>query len=83
MLSAAAAVLAEAERDLDLDLRILHRGRDFRLVGWIAHAAAGDADATVWAKQLVTAPTLSFGMASGMSFDLAAPRRNDGCDAVG
>ena len=40
MISAAPAVLAEAERDLDLDLRILHRGRDFRLVvGWIAHAA--------------------------------------------
>jgi hypothetical protein len=41
--SAAAAVLAEAERDLDLDLRILHSGRDFRLVvKFIAHAASNE-----------------------------------------
>jgi hypothetical protein len=50
--SAAAAALAAAERDLDLDLRIPHRGRVRFVVGWIARAATGDADATVWAKQL-------------------------------
>src|SRR5260370_22002378 len=41
----AVAAFAQAERDFDLDLRILHRARDFGLViGRIARATAGDAD---------------------------------------
>src|SRR6202007_286366 len=42
----AVAALAQPERDLDLDLRRLHRLRHFRLVvGGIARALIGDADA--------------------------------------
>src|SRR5260370_36908888 len=42
----AVAALAEAERDFDLDRRVLHRRRDFGLViGRIARATAGNADA--------------------------------------
>ncbi len=50
----AVAALAETERDLDLDLRVLHRRGYFRLVvGRIARAALGDADAVERDRQLV------------------------------
>src|ERR1700743_3981777 len=49
----AVAALAEAERDLDLDLRLLHRRRDFRLVvGRIARAAVCDANAVEGDREL-------------------------------
>src|SRR5437879_1955867 len=42
----AVAAFAHAERDSDLDFRILHRGRDFLLiVGRVARAAFDDTDA--------------------------------------
>src|SRR3954449_1034672 len=50
----AIAALAEAERDLDRDLRRLHRLRHLSLViGRIACAALGDADAVEGDRQLV------------------------------
>src|SRR5882724_7407470 len=50
----AVAAFAEAEPDLDLDLRVLHRPRYFRLViGRIARATAGDADAVERDRELV------------------------------
>src|SRR6185437_6821182 len=67
----AVAALAEAERDLDLDFWILHRVRHFRLViGWIARAAAGDADAVERDRELVAIGRLA-GLADG--HDHAAP----------
>src|SRR5258708_31225159 len=50
----AVAALAEAERDSDLDLRVLHRRRNLRFViGRIARATAGDADAVERDRELV------------------------------
>src|SRR4051812_42072743 len=56
----AVAALAEAERDLDRDLRRLHRFRHLRLViGRIARAALGDADAVEGDRELVAVRRLS------------------------
>src|SRR5712664_4079870 len=50
----AVAAFAETESDLDLDLRVLHRSRYFRLViGRLARATAGDADAVERDRELV------------------------------
>ena len=71
--SEAAAALAEAERDLDLDIRIPHRGRVRFVVGWIARAATGDADATVWAKQLVDGHDVELWSGERFVFRLNSP----------